>query len=94
MPAPVLGFIDADEAPHKTTDQNDRFGFAHMDLFFKYDQGIGKTKTDQGYITDPSNCKTVHSFGPMEKGEKLAQAEYLQSPWPQDELNNLIYLKI
>jgi hypothetical protein len=30
----------------------------------------------------------------MEKGKKLAQAEYLQSPWPQDELNNLIYLKI
>ena len=56
MPAPVLGFIDADEASHKTTDQNDRFGFAHMDLFFKYDQGIGKTKTDQGHITDPGNC--------------------------------------
>jgi hypothetical protein len=24
----------------------------------------------------------------------LAQTEYLQSPWLQDELNNLIYLKI
>jgi hypothetical protein len=42
----VLGLIQANESPHKTTDQNDRFGFPHMDLLFKYDQGIGHTKTD------------------------------------------------
>jgi hypothetical protein len=32
-----------------------------MNLFFEYDQGVGQTKTDKGYITDPSNSETMHS---------------------------------
>jgi hypothetical protein len=61
MPAPVLCLIDTDESPHETTDQNDRFGFPHMDLFFKYDQSIGKAETDQRQITDPGGSETMHS---------------------------------
>jgi len=32
-----------------------------VDLFFEYDQSVGQTKTDKGYITDPSNSETMHS---------------------------------